>query len=137
MTTVLPVTEGVTFGVTLRNRNGSLAIVDDDRTCIELPAGVTVSRIDVAGGVDVHEGATGRAVVRLTSVRETTGTSGHRYVQLTVTRFEAERVETSTPTTRTPRATSRITMRGGERDVAGPRAVSYGTVPGKMARRKL
>lgn len=137
MSTELPVTEGVKFGLTLRNHNGSVAIVDDGRNQFELPTNVSVSRIDVADGVDIREGATGRAVVCITSVRETTGTSGHRYVQLQTTRFDEETVEAPKASTRTPRTTSRITMRGGERDVAGPRSVSYSSATGQISRRKL
>ena len=130
-------TEKARFGVTIRRRNGAISIVEDHRTCIELPENTSISRIDINEGVNIQEGATGRAIVTVTTVRETTGSSGHCYVQLAVTRFVEETVDVSAPTGHSVRSPSRITMRGGERDVAGPRSVSYGTIPRNLARRKL
>jgi len=138
MTVPLPAEEGVTFGATVKDKGGTVTLVDDDRTTITIPESMSVTRIDIAEDIQMADGAVGRALVTVAAVNKTAGSNDHKYVHLRVDRFEQESVE-KTPKQSQVSATvgSRITMRGGERDVAGPRSTNYRSVPTNLTRQKL
>ncbi|WP_155120440.1 hypothetical protein [Haloprofundus marisrubri] len=131
----LPTNEGAKFAVTLQRRGDNYSIVDDQRTHIEVPDGVDISSISPEKGLAIRDGSTGRALLTVTCVQESAGGSGHQYVQLLITQFREESFEEPPDDKNSPRIRSKITHRGGERDIAGPRSVSYGSKIASLTRK--